>query len=214
MKIKIQILISALLFFSLAAFSQTGTGTSTGLKSGKAVNSVYASDDFARVNEDDSVYVYVLNNDNGLSDGVGSLTVISGPEHGTTRINADNSILYIPEKSFNGFDSFRYRICDTYGDCDTANVKLEVVDVNFIPVAVNDTVTYIHNSNITVDIINNDTINGDLPVSVSIVSDVNNGSCYIDEIIWSFRLSTGRSSVPIRWSILYVMQTVIAQTLK
>ena len=148
----------------------------------KAANSsVSANDDLAVINEDDSVSINVLNNDFGLTDGIKSLTIVTDPAHGKAKVNEDYSVTYIPDRSYFGDDSFTYEVCNNSGSCATANVIIEIKNVDFTPVAVNDSVTYIHGSNISVPVLNNDSVKGDYPITVSIVSDLNNGNSYIDE---------------------------------
>ncbi|UWX54063.1 cadherin-like domain-containing protein [Maribacter litopenaei] len=82
--------------------------------------------------EDTATEIDVLANDTGIpSDG--ELTV-TDPSSGTVTIDdggtpadiTDDTIVYTPNESFNGTDSFEYTVCDTEGNCDTATVTITV----------------------------------------------------------------------------------------
>lgn len=55
-----------------------------------------------------------------------TFTVTTGPASGTVVNNYDGTVTYTPNTSFNGVDSFTYRICDIYGYWDTATITLTV----------------------------------------------------------------------------------------
>ncbi|MFV1990148.1 MAG: HD domain-containing phosphohydrolase [Acidimicrobiales bacterium] len=71
----------------------------------------------------------VLKNDSSGSSSFDkkSLTVISGPAHGSTKIKK-GKVQYKPDKEYVGPDAFTYRICNKGGLCDTANVSITVIE--------------------------------------------------------------------------------------
>ena len=69
--------------------------------------------------------INVLVNDD-YSNKVTALT-FTQPSHGTTKLNADNSINYIPAQDFTGADSFTYYITNQYGVSNVATVNINVV---------------------------------------------------------------------------------------
>lgn len=142
---------------------------------------VIANDDYARMLEDGESHIAVLANDFGLYDGVSSLELIDLPENGVAAVNEDNTITYVPDQSYHGEDVFTYKVCNIHGACGEAVVRVLIDDVDFKPVAVNDSVTYLHGTEIAVSILNNDTIKGDFPITVDILQNVKNGDAYIDE---------------------------------
>jgi gliding motility-associated-like protein len=139
------------------------------------VGTVVAYDDFARVFENDSVRMPVLNNDLGLETGVGTLTVKVVAEHGNATVLNDHTILYIPYDSYVGMDELSYEVCNVNGGCSTAKVLIEVEDVDFMPIAINDTVTYIHGTELEIDVLRNDTIKGDRPFEVFLLNNLKEG---------------------------------------
>ncbi|RAI97710.1 gliding motility-associated-like protein [Chitinophaga skermanii] len=62
-------------------------------------------------------------------------TPISLLRHGTYVINGNGTITYTPDRDYNGVDSVQYKVCDPFGLCDTAYVKLIILPVNDAPVA-------------------------------------------------------------------------------
>jgi large repetitive protein len=61
------------------------------------------------------------------------------PKHGATRESNNNSIYYHPNITFVGLDTFKYRVCDEKGLCDTAFVFVKVTEnsnnINKAPIA-------------------------------------------------------------------------------
>ncbi|MCG8404095.1 MAG: Ig-like domain-containing protein [Phycisphaerales bacterium] len=103
-------------------------------------------DPSATVNEDATIAITVLANDNPGPDGnldPTSVTVTVAPANGTATPNAAGVIEYIPNPNFNGADTFTYQVCDDGiplpALCDTAVVNVNVIPVNDPPVANPDT---------------------------------------------------------------------------
>jgi|GEM_PF-679567 len=76
-----------------------------------------------KVNTDSDINVLV--NDD-YSNKITSLT-FTQPSHGTTSLNADKSINYIPTKDYLGADSFTYYITNEYGVSNSATVSIDNV---------------------------------------------------------------------------------------
>jgi Ca2+-binding RTX toxin-like protein len=121
-----------------------------------------AVDDADTVEEDGSARVNVLDNDTDAEDNIAPSTVrlLTDPQDGTATANTDGTITYAPNANFNGADSFTYRVCDTDGDCDTAEVTMTVTpvdDPNQAPVAVDDAETVEEDTSKDIDVLLNDT---------------------------------------------------------
>ena len=120
---------------------------------------------------DTSVSVDVLANDiagPGQSLDAGSVTIISEPEHGTA-INdlATGAITYEPEPGYSGTDSLRYTVRDKLGaTSEPAAVDLRVQPA---PVAMNDIASLDADTPIALDVLANDTSDGGMLDSASIV---------------------------------------------
>ncbi|QXP55799.1 gliding motility-associated C-terminal domain-containing protein [Cellulophaga sp. HaHa_2_95] len=140
-------------------------------------------DDVATVDEDDSVVIPILDNDTELPV-AGTLTT-SDPANGTIVIDdngtpnnpSDDILTYIPTPDFNGQDTFTYTICNTFGDCSTATVTVEVLP---IVDTFDDVVTTEENMPITID--NWGANDNDLPtVGTLTVTTPTNGSLVVDD---------------------------------
>jgi CSLREA domain-containing protein len=105
--------------------------------------SVLAQDDTGTVLEDTAVTMNLLVND--MSDTNAALTVvgITQGEHGTTTVNVDGTVRYIPNPDFNGADRFMYTVSANDGETDAATVTVTVT-------AVNDRPTYVRGDNVMI----------------------------------------------------------------
>ncbi len=95
-----------------------------------------ANDDSVTTPEDTPAIFNVLANDSDVDGNLnpGSVTVLSGPSNGTLVNNSNGNFTYTPAANFNGADSFSYKVCDSDGVCDTADVAITVTSVNDAPV--------------------------------------------------------------------------------
>jgi hypothetical protein len=97
-----------------------------------------AIDDVATTNQNTTVAIDVLVNDDFGSDGpsTGAIAVVASPVNGfVTLINngtpndpSDDSFEYTPNPGYTGTDIFNYEICDSDGDCDVATVTITVLE--------------------------------------------------------------------------------------
>ena len=95
----------------------------------------------------------------------------TGPAHGVVVINANGTYSYAPSANYNGPDSFTYRVTDGTAVVEYT-VTVTVNAVNDAPSAMNDTAQTAANSNVSVNVIANDTdIDGDT-LSVSQVNGI------------------------------------------
>lgn len=96
-----------------------------------------ANPDVISLNQNSSVNIPVLSNDNFGTDGPSAnpITISSNAQHGTAVVNdsgtpsdpADDDITYTPNNGYAGNDVFIYQVCDANGDCDTALVSITVL---------------------------------------------------------------------------------------
>ena len=92
-------------------------------------------DDIVSVDEDNSVIIDIFSNDSDLPS-VGVLTttnpingVITIDENGTPNNPLDDILTYLPNPDYNGTDSFTYTLCNSFGDCSTATVNVDIQPV-------------------------------------------------------------------------------------
>jgi plastocyanin len=83
-----------------------------------------SDDDFVLLLGAGATNLDVLGNDL-LPSAVTTLTIISGPAHGTATPNGVTDIVYTPTPGFCGDDSFVYQVCDL-GGCDQATVSITI----------------------------------------------------------------------------------------
>lgn len=109
------------------------------------------------VQEDGSVRIDVLANDSDVDAGdVLSISSPGSPAHGQASIVA-NTIKYVPAANYSGDDSFTYTVSDGHGGTDTAAVSVSVTPVNDDPVAVADAAATNEDTNVVINVLDNDT---------------------------------------------------------
>lgn len=140
-------------------------------------------DDVAVLDEDTFVTIAIFDNDTELPV-TGSLST-TNPANGTVTITdggtpndpTDDTVMYTPNPDYNGPDSFDYTVCNSFGDCSTATVTLEIrpiVDAN------DDLVTIDVNEIVNID--NWQLNDNDLPtVGTFSATQPTNGSVTIDD---------------------------------
>lgn len=83
--------------------------------------------------EDIAQDIIVLINDSDPDGDTLSVITTTTPAHGSTIINVNNTIKYIPDADYNGADTFAYTLSDNEGGTDIATVTINVVSVNDQP---------------------------------------------------------------------------------
>ncbi len=124
-----------------------------------------------------SVDINVLANDSGLEDGFGDLRIHAQPQFGTVLISSNRTIQYTPSYMFIGSDTFQYIIEDVDGDYSVATVTVNVVEhINHVPSAKPDYRGTSYNTPRVVDVLFNDTGLEDVPITLAIVGNPQNGT--------------------------------------
>jgi hypothetical protein len=121
-----------------------------------------AQNDSAVVAINHSIGIGVLVNDTagpGQSLDGGSISITSGPQHGTATVNSAGSVItYQPNTGYTGTDVFQYTVRDGLGA--TSNAASVTVTIQPPPVASNDTATLMENQSATINVLANDTSSG------------------------------------------------------
>jgi len=140
-----------------------------------------ASDDTFNIAEDSGVQSFaVLNNDldpDGLPLSV--ISISNGPGNGVANIRNGTLIEYRPGSGFVGQDSFTYTAEDSGGLTVTANVTINVSNVNDAPLASNDTVGTNENESVVIQVLANDTDIENDTLTVQSVANPGNGSATV-----------------------------------
>ncbi|WP_160296950.1 tandem-95 repeat protein [Photobacterium halotolerans] len=139
------------------------------------------------VNEDESGVVDVLANDSDVDGSLNASTVqvITQPQHGQTRIDANGLVTYTPTANFFGNDSFTYVVQDDLGaTSQPATVSVTVASVNDAPVVADDTATLLEDTPHTVNVLGNDQdIDGTIAANtLTIVTQPAQGSVSVDSL--------------------------------
>ncbi|MDO0972857.1 beta strand repeat-containing protein [Mycolicibacterium frederiksbergense] len=108
-------------------------------------------------NEDTQLTGNVLTNDTDAEGNTLTATLVSGPTHGTLTLNTDGSFTYTPTTNYNGTDSFTYTATDGTATSNTATVTVTVNAVNDAPVAVSNSYTTNEDTQLTGNVLTNDT---------------------------------------------------------
>ncbi len=118
-----------------------------------------ANNDSFTVNEDTTYNGNVLSNDTDVDGDSVTVTVGSGPSHGNLTLNANGTFTYTPSADYNGPDSFTYTASDDKGGTATGTVTITVTPpVNDAPpVANNDTFSGDEDTQVTGNVLTNDT---------------------------------------------------------
>lgn len=94
-----------------------------------------ANDDYDTTRYLTEVKIPVLDNDTDEENSIDttSMTITLPPFNGTAYVDFDDyTIHYRPNQGFSGNDNFEYQVCNTFNNCDRANVYVLVTDFNFI----------------------------------------------------------------------------------
>lgn len=104
--------------------------------------------------------------------------------HGTVTVNTDGTFIYTPNGGYVGTDQFIYQICDngTPQACQSATVYLNVVSINYPPVAINDVNTTFVNTAVSGQVLTNDSDpeGGTLTVATTPVSGPSHGNLVLN----------------------------------
>ena len=139
-----------------------------------------ANDDNATTSKDIPVSIDVLANDSDPDGDTLNIASVSNPSHGNAAIQA-GKVLYTPNASFIGTDSFTYTISDGHGGSASATVIVTVTvsHVNHPPVANDDSFNVIEEQSTILDLLANDSDpDGDI-LTITHVSNPSHGTVTI-----------------------------------
>ncbi|HEX6226375.1 MAG TPA: Ig-like domain-containing protein [Chryseolinea sp.] len=120
-----------------------------------------AANDAFTTDEDTSVTLPLLSNDNDVDDVLSASMIVltSTPDHGSVTINATTGVVsYTPNLNYNGADSFTYQVKDASGALsNVATVVITIHPVNDAPNANPDLATTPEETQVSVAVLDNDT---------------------------------------------------------
>jgi VCBS repeat-containing protein len=122
----------------------------------------------------------LLDNDNDADGDTLSITIVTGPAHGSLTPNtATGSFLYTPAADYSGPDSFTYRVSDGFVDSELATVTIQINAANDAPQAVANTYSVEQDTTLSIDepsgVLANDEDVDSPTLIASLVTDVQHG---------------------------------------
>ena len=108
--------------------------------------------------------------------------IVDGASHGTVTLGSTiNIATYTPTANYSGTDSFTFKTNDSTVDSNTATVTITVNAINDLPVAIADTDTTSEDTQVTTNVLSNDSdVDGDT-LTVIGVTDPSNGTAVIND---------------------------------
>jgi VCBS repeat-containing protein len=160
-----------------------GTASATASITVNAVNDDPVAQNESYVVDEDGVLTIaapgVLDNDTDVDGDPLTVSVLTGPAHGSLTLNADGSFDYTPDADYNGADSFTYEVSDGNGGTASATASITVNAVNDDPVAQNESYAVDEDGVLSIaapGVLDNDTdVDGD-PLTVSVLTGPAHGS--------------------------------------
>ncbi len=161
--------------YSIADPQGLSASASVAVKVYQVNDAPVAVDDSATTKEDTLVNINVLANDSD-KDGQTLTVTEATATSGTVVIKADNTLDYTPNANFNGADTIVYAISDGALGTASAKVDVTVTAVNDAPVAADDSATTVEDTNVTIEVLANDSDVDDEVLLVNVVSVTNGGA--------------------------------------
>jgi hypothetical protein len=106
-----------------------------------------------------------------------TIIAVSATDNGGTAVIYNNLIDYTPAPNFFGIETFSYTVSDGRTGSDTATVTINVTEVNDVPIALDDTITTIEDSEtVQINVLANDTdVDTDDTLVITAIGAINNG---------------------------------------
>jgi VCBS repeat-containing protein len=115
----------------------------------------------------------ILLNDTDVDGDTLTASVVSSTTHGTLNLNSNGSFNYRPGSNYFGSDSFTYRASDGIATSGLATVTLTITNINYAPVAQNDSFTNLQNTTFSIpftNLLSNDYDPDGDPINILLVS--------------------------------------------
>ncbi len=138
-----------------------------------------ADDDTAATDTNTNVGIDVLQNDTDPNDDTLTPVIADQPTNGAAEVNDDGTITYTPADGFKGVDSFTYRATD--GDLTSNLATVTITVANAAPVANDDTASTDTNTNVGIDVLQNDTDPNDDTLTPVIADQPTNGAAEVND---------------------------------
>lgn len=137
------------------------------------------ADETATMDENGTILIDVLQNDDDIDGDALTLVSVSGAENGTVSIEA-GQLRYVPDTGFDGVETITYEVSDGAGGLATGMVTVTVVNANEAPIAMPDTVLVDEDDDVLIDVTANDTDNDGDSLTLVNVGTAANGTVVIE----------------------------------
>ncbi|HOW66527.1 MAG TPA: Ig-like domain-containing protein [Candidatus Paceibacterota bacterium] len=137
-----------------------------------------ANNDSATTANHTQVTINLIGNDIDDDGDLITLVAVGSPSNGTTTLNADGTVTYMPAGAFNGTDKFTYTITD--GKAIISGTVDVQVAANIKPTATPDSATTRDTKPITIDVMDNDTDGEKDPIHIVSVSEPSSGTAILN----------------------------------
>ena len=115
--------------YSLEITDNHGCKSTKSFKFPLEVHQISASPDYARTSWAQDTTIMVLDNDHSTVALVpATVHITEPPTRGSTKVNANGSITYMPKGRLPGRDQFVYEVCDEVNLCASATVTIDIYD--------------------------------------------------------------------------------------
>ncbi|MEY4936137.1 MAG: hypothetical protein RIS64_2496 [Bacteroidota bacterium] len=152
-----------------------------------------AVNDFVTIAQNNNLIINVLQNDSTYGALVAPVGMVETSRHGVAVVN-NNQISYTSNSGYCGNDTLRYTICNANG-CDSAFVYITITCDTIVnnrkPNAVNDSATVARNSNLIINVLQNDSIYGILVAPVIMVETSRHGVAVVNNNQISYTPNSG-----------------------
>ncbi len=138
-----------------------------------------AQDDSTIMDEGTSVNVPVLLNDQDPDGDLLEIESVTDPENGQVEI-AGTALVYVPNRGFDGVDTFLYTVSDGRGGTSTATVFVAVTPTNDAPLAQDDSTTTLEGESTSIPVLLNDSDPDGDPLTVTSVTQPSHGSVTVE----------------------------------
>jgi len=115
--------------YTVNVADQYGCKTAKDFRFPVEIDQIITKPDYARISWARDTTINVLENDHPTVDLIpATVQIIRQPAMGTTTVNVDGSITYVPKERVPGRDEFEYEVCDVLNLCASAKVTIDIYD--------------------------------------------------------------------------------------
>lgn len=136
-----------------------------------------------------------LMNDSAPSSSFASSSILSGPFHGGATSSGMDTLAYLPDSAYIGYDTVYYQACNACGACDTAAIYFMVMPPCLAPIALGDSF-YIEHATLSHFSVTTNDVDGGYPfTSLSVIGAPMHGIASITGLIINYQPDSSYSGL-------------------